>query len=273
MRTRLHVTSAGGKRTKSRKKSSSSQPFSCVFLSGLSGKHDSVFAMNFSSVLDDDRRYLARPPVYFVENTQVRSGDAGGPEARAARLPSHSFNACNRTNNRRDTHRKVIFRFKSSLPPSSHLCPSHLRSLREDVAEQIKSWKSRYPRFQPQLAIIQAGSRPDSTVYVRMKAKAAEEVGISLNHITLPEKTTVEEVVSVVKKLNDDSSVSGVLVQLPLGPHVDPNGERTVTEAISPEKDVDGSVVALSCGRPLCLTSTPPKFPCIQHWTPLIARF
>ncbi|KAF9653139.1 C-1-tetrahydrofolate synthase [Thelephora ganbajun] len=114
------------------------------------------------------------------------------------------------------------------------------KSLRDDVAEQIRSWKSKYPRFQPQLAIIQAGSRPDSTVYVRMKAKAAEEVGISLNHITLPESATVEEVVSVVKKLNDDVSVSGILVQLPLGPHVGPDGERTVTEAVSPEKDVDG---------------------------------
>ena len=82
-----------------------------------------------------------------------------------------------------------------------------------------------------------------------MKAKAAEEVGIGLNHITLQEKATVEEVVSVVKELNDDASVSGILVQLPLGPHVGPNGERTVTEAVSPEKDVDGSVVTLSYDR------------------------
>lgn len=117
-----------------------------------------------------------------------------------------------------------------------------LRSIRDDVAEQIRSRKSKHPRFQPQLAIIQAGSRPDSTVYVRMKAKAAEEVGINLNHITFPESATVEEVVSVIKKLNDDASVSGILVQLPLGPHVGPDGERTVTEAVNPEKDVDGSV-------------------------------
>jgi len=75
-----------------------------------------------------------------------------------------------------------------------------------------------------------------------MKAKAAEEVGINLNHITLPDTSTVEEVVSVVKKLNDDVSVSGILVQLPLGPHVNPDGERAVTEAVNPEKDVDGSV-------------------------------
>jgi len=150
---------------------------------------------------------------------------------------------------------------KSRLPFSSHLLPSHLRSLRDDVAEKIRSWKSKYPRFQPQLAIIQAGSRPDSTLYIRMKEKAAEEVGITLNHITLPENTTVEEVVSVVKKLNDDISVSGVLVQLPLGPHVGPDGERTVTEAVSPEKDVDGLALIFSRDRSFRLTNLFVKLP------------
>jgi methylenetetrahydrofolate dehydrogenase (NADP+)/methenyltetrahydrofolate cyclohydrolase/formyltetrahydrofolate synthetase len=75
-----------------------------------------------------------------------------------------------------------------------------------------------------------------------MKAKAAEEVGIKFKHITLPAKTSVEEVVETVKKLNCDGRISGILVQLPLGEHVSPEGERTVTEAISPEKDVDGCV-------------------------------
>ena len=94
-----------------------------------------------------------------------------------------------------------------------------------------------------------------------MKAKAAEEVGITLNHITLPENATVEEVVSVVKKLNDDISVSGVLVQLPLGPHVGHDGERTVTEAVSPEKDVDGLVFIFSRDRPFRLTDLFVKLP------------
>lgn len=75
-----------------------------------------------------------------------------------------------------------------------------------------------------------------------MKSKAAEEVGIQFKHINLPAEATVEEVVQVVQKLNDDESVSGILVQLPLGDHVDSLGERTVTEAVSPEKDVDGFV-------------------------------
>ena len=119
-----------------------------------------------------------------------------------------------------------------------------LRSIRDDVAARITSLKSRYPRFAPQLAIIQAGERPDSTVYVRMKSKAAEEVGIKYTHIGLPATASVDDVVHAVKRLNDDDSISGILVQLPLGPHVNPEGERTVTEAVSPEKDVDGYVVS-----------------------------
>ena len=73
-----------------------------------------------------------------------------------------------------------------------------------------------------------------------MKIKAAEEVGILYKHITLPIEVTVGEIVDVVQKLNSDDTVSGIIVQLPLGDHIGPDGERTVTEAISPEKDVDG---------------------------------
>lgn len=114
------------------------------------------------------------------------------------------------------------------------------RSIREGVSQRIKELKAQFPRFQPQLAIIQAGARPDSSTYVRMKLKAGEEVGITTNHIQLPAEATVEEVVEVVRKLNEDDDVSGILVQLPLGEHIGAEGERTVTEAVSPEKDVDG---------------------------------
>ncbi|KAF7976304.1 hypothetical protein HWV62_7005 [Athelia sp. TMB] len=114
------------------------------------------------------------------------------------------------------------------------------KSIRDGVAEKIRATQSTYPRFQPQLAIIQAGARPDSTAYVRMKAKAAEEVGIALKHITFPAEASVDEIVAAVRTLNDDEQTSGILVQLPLGQHVDADGERTVTEAVDPEKDVDG---------------------------------
>jgi Tetrahydrofolate dehydrogenase/cyclohydrolase, catalytic domain len=141
----------------------------------------------------------------------------------------------------------LLLRSKDAYIYSSHSAsqPHLTRSIRDEVAQRVKYLKSRYPRFAPQLTIIQAGDRPDSTVYVRMKSKAAEEVGIKYNHVGLPAAASVEDVVRVVKRLNDDESVSGILVQLPLGPHVDPEGERTVTEAISPEKDVDGYVVCI----------------------------
>lgn len=73
-----------------------------------------------------------------------------------------------------------------------------------------------------------------------MKAKAAEVVGIQFQHVNLPAEVGVEEIVDTIKKLNNDEKISGILVQLPLGDHVGPEGERAVTEAVCPEKDVDG---------------------------------
>lgn len=87
---------------------------------------------------------------------------------------------------------------------------------------------------------MQAGERPDSTTYVRMKAKAAEQVGIKFRHIHVPSESSPEQIVRVVQELNVDESVSGILVQLPLGDHINSAGERLVTEAVSPQKDVDG---------------------------------
>ncbi|KAI0035773.1 FTHFS-domain-containing protein [Vararia minispora EC-137] len=135
------------------------------------------------------------------------------------------------------------------------------KSIRDSVAERIAARKARHPRFAPQLVIVQAGARPDSSVYVRMKLKAAEEVGIMHRHVTLPAEATVSEVVRVVKELNDDEAVSGILVQLPLGPHVGPEGEREVTEAVSPEKDVDG-FHAYNIGHLSSRAATPLFTPC-----------
>ncbi|KAG5728009.1 C-1-tetrahydrofolate synthase, cytoplasmic [Termitomyces sp. T112] len=114
------------------------------------------------------------------------------------------------------------------------------KSIRVTAADRIKNFQAKYPRFQPTLAIVQAGERPDSSTYVRMKAKAAEEIGIKFKHVLVPAETSPDEIVGIVGKLNDDTQISGILVQLPLGEHVTPEDERRVTEAISPEKDVDG---------------------------------
>lgn len=73
-----------------------------------------------------------------------------------------------------------------------------------------------------------------------MKTKAAAEAGIKCTHVQLDAQTSADQVVDAVQKLNSDEGVSGILVQLPLGDNVSADEERKVTEAVSPEKDVDG---------------------------------
>ncbi|KAF9005654.1 FTHFS-domain-containing protein [Cyathus striatus] len=160
-------------------------------------------------------------------------------------------------------HRFALHRTMASSAQTANVIDgtSLAKSLRSDIADRIKSLQSKYPRFQPQLAIVQAGNRPDSDTYVRMKAKASEEIGIKFRHVTLPAESTVEEVVDVVQKLNDDETVSGILVQLPLGNHIKADGERKVTEAISPEKDVDG-FHAYNIGHLSSRASVPLFAPC-----------
>jgi len=119
------------------------------------------------------------------------------------------------------------------------------RSIRQGVTNKIKSLQVNYPHFQPQLAVVQVGNRQDSSAYIRMKSKAANEVGIKLQHIKIPADTEVDDIIRIVERLNSDDKVSGILVQLPLGDHIKSDGERRVTEAINPDKDVDGYVASL----------------------------
>ena len=87
------------------------------------------------------------------------------------------------------------------------------------------------------LAVIQVGDDPASTVYVRNKKKACAYVGIRSRAYELPEETTEEELIRLVKELNADAGVNGILVQLPLPSHID---EDRIIRTISPDKDVDG---------------------------------
>lgn len=87
------------------------------------------------------------------------------------------------------------------------------------------------------LAVIQVGNDAASTVYVNGKKKDCEYIGIRSLSYELPEETTEQELLNVIEKLNNDADVHGILVQLPLPAHI---CEETVTQAISPEKDVDG---------------------------------
>lgn len=108
------------------------------------------------------------------------------------------------------------------------------------------------------LVVVQVGEDPASSVYVKNKIKACEEIGIVSKSYKLEENTTEEELLHLIDTLNKDNAVNGILVQLPLPSHMD---ERVITQAISPKKDVDGfhneSVGALVLGQEGFLSCTP----------------
>ena len=108
------------------------------------------------------------------------------------------------------------------------------------------------------LAVVQVGDDPASSVYVRNKKKACAYIGIESKSFELPEETTEEELVSLVKELNSDDEVNGILVQHPLPKHID---EDKIIRTISPDKDVDGfhpvSVGRLWIGEKGFLSCTP----------------
>lgn len=87
------------------------------------------------------------------------------------------------------------------------------------------------------LAVVQVGEDPASSVYVRNKQRACEYVGIKSVLKKLPDETKEEELLAVIKDMNQDDGIQGILVQLPLPAHIE---EDKVIRAISPEKDVDG---------------------------------
>ena len=91
--------------------------------------------------------------------------------------------------------------------------------------------------LKPKLATILVGEDPASVTYVNSKVKACSRVGIESAEFRLKEATTQDELLKLVKKLNADRSVSGILVQMPLPGHI---GQKAIINAVLPEKDVDG---------------------------------
>src|SRR5712691_10798232 len=87
------------------------------------------------------------------------------------------------------------------------------------------------------LATVLVGTDPASEIYIRLKHKAAEEAGIRSDDRRLPEETSAEELLELVRELNDDDGIDGILVQTPLPSHID---EAHVMRTIDPVKDVDG---------------------------------
>lgn len=102
----------------------------------------------------------------------------------------------------------------------------------DQISKEIYSSKS-----DVKLAVIQVGNDPASSVYVRNKELAAERVGIKTVTTKLEESLSQHALIEIIKSLNEDKSVNGILVQLPLPSHIDANA---VLDAIDPLKDVDG---------------------------------
>lgn len=109
-------------------------------------------------------------------------------------------------------------------------------SLKAKLAEQVATFPEKYGRV-PHLVVVRVGEDPASVVYVRNKAKACEACGMKNTTIVKDENITEEELLNLIKELNADDTVDGVLVQLPLPKHI---SEAKVLETISKEKDVDG---------------------------------
>jgi len=109
------------------------------------------------------------------------------------------------------------------------------QAIREEVKTKAASLKAR--GITPCLAVILAGDNPASVSYVTAKKKALSEAGMADRFVHLPESAAEEELLTVIQRLNEDSSVHGILVQLPLPPHIN---EEKIILAINPAKDVDG---------------------------------
>ena len=128
--------------------------------------------------------------------------------------------------------------------------------IKGEVKEQVEQLRSK--GVECTLAVIQVGNDPASSVYVKNKHKACEQVGIRSLSYTLPEETTQEQLLEQIKELNEKEDVHGILVQLPLPAHIQ---EEVVLMAISPEKDVDGfhpmNVGNLNIGRKGFVSCTP----------------
>ena len=109
------------------------------------------------------------------------------------------------------------------------------QDIKDELKEKVTALKD--TGTEVALAVIQVGNDPASSVYVRNKKKACEYIGIRSLSYELPEETTEDALIELIEKLNKDETVNGILVQLPVPKHIDPN---KIIRTISPEKDVDG---------------------------------
>jgi len=129
--------------------------------------------------------------------------------------------------------------------------------IREELKKEIAELKTKH-NIVPGLVTVLVGADPASQVYVGAKEKTSKELGIYSERYDLPEKTTQQELLKLIDKLNKDPKINGILVQLPLPKHLN---EEEVLFAIDPRKDVDGfhpvNVGKLMIGEPDYMPCTP----------------
>ncbi|MBD3346026.1 MAG: bifunctional methylenetetrahydrofolate dehydrogenase/methenyltetrahydrofolate cyclohydrolase FolD [Chitinivibrionales bacterium] len=130
------------------------------------------------------------------------------------------------------------------------------QNIREELKKEVEKLKSE--GIPPGLGVILLGDDPASQSYVRGKERTCEDLGIYSDNNHLPAETTQQELLELIHRMNNDPKIDGILVQLPLPGHCD---EKTVIEAILPEKDVDGfhpvSIGRMMVGEPTFLPCTP----------------
>lgn len=120
-------------------------------------------------------------------------------------------------------------------------------NLKQEIKDEIDTIRKDNPNFKPGLAIVQVGDREDSNVYVGMKIKTGSELGLDAQHVKLPRTISEEEVLEAINKLNEDSAVHGIIVQLPLDCEQNIDAAKC-TNAVLSAKDVDG-LHEISAGR------------------------
>jgi methylenetetrahydrofolate dehydrogenase (NADP+)/methenyltetrahydrofolate cyclohydrolase len=131
------------------------------------------------------------------------------------------------------------------------------QSIREDLARDVHDFRQR-TGVTPGLAVILVGDDPASAVYVKNKKKACDTAGLMVDDYALPASTSQKDLLSLIDKVNQDTNIHGILVQLPLPGHID---SEAVLHAVDPHKDADGfhpyNIGRLVEGHPIFISCTP----------------
>ncbi len=127
----------------------------------------------------------------------------------------------------------------------------------KNLKKEISELKTKYRKV-PHLSVILVGDNPASQVYVNIKKKRSQEIGMEFSLYKYPENVSEKVLIKTIKKLNKDKKINGIIVQLPLPKHLN---ERKILDEISLEKDVDGlttkNLGALFSGTPYFIPCTP----------------